>query len=87
MVLAARFSARQGRLEAPAAERLAAVLAALGLPVRPPPLAPERWLEFMGRDKKNRDGRITLILLDALGRARIVQDTPAVDIAAFLAHA
>jgi 3-dehydroquinate synthetase len=30
----------------------------------------ERWLEYMGRDKKNRDGRVTLILLDALGPRR-----------------
>jgi 3-dehydroquinate synthetase len=30
----------------------------------------------MGRDKKNESGRITLILLDALGRASVVRDAP-----------
>ena len=87
MALAARFSARRGRIDARSAERLVAVLAALGLPVEPPRLPVERWLEFMGRDKKNQDGRITLILLDALGSASIVKDTPASEIEAFLARA
>ena len=85
MALAARFSARQGRIESKAAERLVALLAKLGLPVERPAMPPERWLEFMARDKKNRDGRITLILLEALGRATIVDDTPVADIEAFLA--
>ena len=85
MALAARFSARQGRIESGDAERLVALLARLQLPVEPPQMPPERWLEFMARDKKNRDGRITLILLEALGRASIVDDTPAAEIEAFLA--
>jgi 3-dehydroquinate synthetase len=48
-------------------------------------MAPERWLEYMGRDKKNRDGHVTLILLDALGAASIVRDTPSAELAAYLA--
>ena len=87
MVLAARFSVRQGRLEPRAAERLVALLEVLGLPVAPPRMPPPRWLEFMGRDKKNQDGRITLILLEALGRATIVKDTPRAELEAFLASA
>jgi hypothetical protein len=75
MALAARFSARQGRIPPAAAERLIAVMNKLGLPVEAPRMAPERWLEYMGRDKKNREGRVTLILLDALGAASIVKDT------------
>jgi 3-dehydroquinate synthase len=86
MVLAARLSAHQGRIDAPSVERLVAVLRALRLPVAPPPLPPARWLEFMGRDKKNRDGRITLILLEALGRACVVHDTAAAEIEAFVAQ-
>ena len=85
MALAARFSARQGRLAPASAERLVAVLAKLGLPVEAPRMSAARWMEFMGRDKKNRDGRITLILLEALGEAAIVNDTPAADLEAFLA--
>jgi len=41
----------------------------------------------MGRDKKNEAGRITLILLDALGRGAIVKDTPHEDLRAFLSAA
>ena len=77
MVLAARLSARSGRIPAGDAERLAALLGRLGLPVKAPALALATWLELMGRDKKNEDGRITLILLEKLGRAAIVKDTPA----------
>jgi 3-dehydroquinate synthase len=87
MVLAARFSAHQGRIDMHAVDRIIDVLRALELPVHPPPLAAQRWLEFMGRDKKNRDGRVTLILLDALGAASIVGDTPVAEIESFLAHA
>jgi 3-dehydroquinate synthase len=84
MALAARFSARQGRLPAAAAERFVGVLDKLGLRVEAPRMTPERWLEFMARDKKNRDGRITLILLEALGKASIVNDASAADLEAFL---
>jgi 3-dehydroquinate synthase len=87
MVLAARFSASRGPLDARAAERLAALLARLGLPVKPPAMAPARWLEFMARDKKNQQGRITLILLEALGRAVIARDVRAEALEAFLAVA
>jgi 3-dehydroquinate synthase len=87
MVLAARFSASQGHLDAPAAERLAALLARLGLPVKPPAMTPGRWLEFMARDKKNQHGRITLILLEALGRAVIVKDARAEALERFRATA
>ena len=87
MVLAARFSARQGRIEPQAAERLVALLGQFHLPVAPPRIAPERWIELMGRDKKNEGGRITLILLEALGRATIVKDAPRADLESFLAGA
>ena len=76
MALAARFSVAQGRIAASDAERLERLLARLGLPVRPPAITRERWLEYMGRDKKNERGRITLVLLERLGRAAIVKDAP-----------
>jgi 3-dehydroquinate synthase len=87
MALAARFSARLGRMPASDAERLIALLERLALPVRPPRFARDVWLEYMGRDKKNEGGRITLILLDALGRAAVVKDTPARELEAFLDEA
>ena len=39
----------------------------------------------MGRDKKNERGGITLILLDDLGRASMVRDTPSRALEDFLA--
>jgi 3-dehydroquinate synthase len=87
MVLAARFSARQGRIPPAAADRLAAMIERLGLPSAPPKLAVQAWLEHMGRDKKNVDGRITLILLEDLGRAAIVKDAPVRELESFLAAA
>jgi 3-dehydroquinate synthase len=49
--------------------RLRSLLAALGLPTDPPSLAPDKWLELMGRDKKVADGAIRFVLLESLGRA------------------
>jgi 3-dehydroquinate synthase len=85
MVLAARFSVRLGRLAEGDAARLTALLERLRLPVAPPPIPGDTWLEYMGRDKKNEAGRITLILLDALGRATIAKDAPERELEDFLA--
>ena len=84
MALAARFSARAGRISEADASRLVSVLQKLDLDVATPRFAPDVWLSYMGRDKKNEAGRITLILLDALGRGAIVKDTPPEDLRAFL---
>jgi len=87
MALAARLSARQGRIADADAARLVTLLERLGLDVKAPRFDPDVWLGFMGRDKKNEGGRITLILLDALGRGAIVKDTRAEELRAFLAQA
>ena len=87
MALAARFSARQGRIRAADAERLIALLRRFGLPVQPPRFPRETWLEYMGRDKKNEAGRITLILLDGLGSAAIAKDADPRALESFLAEA
>ena len=87
MVLAARFSVRTGRLPADDAERLVALLRRLGLPVDAPRIARETWLEFMGRDKKNEAGRVTLILLERLGAAAIVKDAAPEALERFLGEA
>ena len=87
MALAARFSARLGRMPRADAERLVTLLERLHLPVKAPHFPRDTWLEYMGRDKKNEGGRITLILLDALGRAAVVRDAPAQALEAFLSEA
>ena len=85
MVLAARFSAQRGRLPAADVDRLVELLRRLRLPVDPPRFAPDVWLDFMGRDKKNEGGRITLVLLDRLGAATVVKDTSGETLKQFLA--
>jgi len=73
MVMAADCSARQGMLAGDEARRIKAAVSALELPVQPPPLAPSRMLEAMGLDKKVLNGRLRLVLAQALGRV-VVSD-------------
>jgi 3-dehydroquinate synthase len=84
MALAARFSVRTGRIAQAEAQRLISLLERFHLPVEPPSIPRDVWLEYMGRDKKNEGGRITLILLDRLGHASIVKDTPAKELERFV---
>lgn len=80
MVLAARLSARLGPCTGQDAERLAAHLAAVGLPTELDQVdAARRWtaddlIGHMTKDKKARDGRIVFVLLDRLGHAVVRDD-------------
>ncbi len=85
-VLAARMSAEQGRLSAADVARIERLLARFGLPIALPQVDPERIFEHMTRDKKNEAGRVTLILLDRIGRARLEKNVSAADLRAFLAR-
>ena len=69
MVLAARLSQRVTGLGAEDAERLTRLLERARLPVRPPPIPYERWVELISRDKKTAGGAVRFVLLEALGRA------------------
>jgi 3-dehydroquinate synthase len=84
MAMAARFSARLGRLDAAVPARLDALLARLGLPVQAPGDDPEAFITAMNMDKKVLAGRLRLVLLDAIGAARLTADFPAPELAAFL---
>ncbi|HET6633031.1 MAG TPA: 3-dehydroquinate synthase [Rhodanobacteraceae bacterium] len=73
MCLATRLSSQLGMAPQADGERLAALLARLGLPVAMPPgLDPEALLAHMRLDKKNQADRLRLILWHGLGRAAIV---------------
>ncbi len=75
MVLAARLSAELGMAPASDTDRLQALLAASGLPVRiPAGLAPDALLARMRLDKKNVAGRLRLVLWRGLGQAEVVPD-------------
>jgi 3-dehydroquinate synthase len=91
MVLAFQFSAGRDLLPAAAAERVERHLAAVGLPTRlasfpggPPDV--DRLMALMAQDKKVKRGRLTLILVRAIGDSFIAPEIDAADIRAFLAR-
>jgi 3-dehydroquinate synthase len=69
MVLASNYCVERGMIDATAAERLRALLQCFELPVKPPRLSAADVLHVMGKDKKNSDGAIRLVLLERIGRA------------------
>ena len=71
MVMAADLSHRMGLVDAATVERVRALVAAAGLPVKAPDLGTARWLELMEVDKKNEGGAIKFILLKPLGAPSI----------------
>lgn len=85
MILAAKLSERALGLGATDRARLEALLARARLPVVPPALSLERWLELIGRDKKVEAGAPRFVLLDALGRATVTTAVSEADLAAVLA--
>jgi 3-dehydroquinate synthase len=75
MCMAAELSARLGWLPRDEAARATTLIEQAGLPVRPPAdLAPARFLELMGHDKKVQHGRLRLVLLRRLGEAVVTAD-------------
>ncbi len=74
MCMAARVSERLDMLTTDARRRTEAIFGAAGLPTEPPPIDGERMLGLMTGDKKARHGRIRLVLMDAIGAARVVED-------------
>jgi 3-dehydroquinate synthase len=92
MVLAFDFAALHGLCPAEDAARARRHLAASGLPTAIPrpngrPLAADRLLAAMGKDKKVKGGRIALVLPRRIGDAFVTRDMPAEAIGAFLAGA
>jgi len=87
--LAFAYSARRGECSAGDAARVAAHLRAVGLPASPGELAHKDWaaaslVSRMRDDKKNRDGRITLILARAIGDAFIDPSADEADLLTFM---
>ncbi len=77
MVMAATLSEKMGRLEKDQCARVRELLIRAGLPVTPPrDISPTDYLTHMALDKKVSAGRIRLVLLDAIGQARLVSDYP-----------
>ena len=74
MVMAADLSARAGMLPGADVQRVRALIARAGLPVRGPRLAADRYLELMQMDKKAANGRLRFVLLESIGRATLRGD-------------
>ena len=85
MVMAADLSCRLGYLDAASRERIKALVAAAGLPVRAPDLGVARWIELMQVDKKNEGGEIKFILLKPLGSS-VIESVPQEVLRQTLAH-
>jgi 3-dehydroquinate synthase len=85
MVLAGELSVRVTGMPAAENGRLRQLLSRFGLPVRPPALGADRYLELMVRDKKVDAGKLRLVLLEALGRPTIRTDIPPFALRALLA--
>ena len=83
MSVAARLAVSLGRLQPEEAARQQRLLEALGMPTKwPKEFAPADALQVMKRDKKNRDGAITVILPVRIGRAEIVTGVPEAELLA-----
>jgi len=70
MLMAARLSG----LESNQLSRLENLVAAAGLPVAPPAIAPEQWLAVMGMDKKVQQKKLRFVLLRSLGDSYVTSE-------------
>ena len=93
MVLAAEFSAQLGMISAADAARVARHLASVGLPTRLQDIAgftqegladADALMALMAQDKKVKRGRLTFILLQAIGRAVVANDVEPARVRDFL---
>jgi 3-dehydroquinate synthase len=82
MVCAAKLSQRACAFSPSDTQRLARLLAAAQLPIEPPRIPVERWLDLMARDKKVEGGALRFVLLEQLGQAIVRADVPDADVAA-----
>ncbi len=85
MVLASRLSTLVSDLPREDAARIEALVARAKLPVAPPKLSLDRWLDLMSHDKKVEAGVIRFIVLSSLGRAIVRSGVPRETLAKVLA--
>ena len=90
-VLAFAFSARRGLISPDDTKRVAAHLAAVGLPTRMAdipgePMVADALMQSIAQDKKVSRGQLTFILLNGIGSAFVAHDVPPGEVAEFLAE-
>ncbi|WP_288132392.1 3-dehydroquinate synthase [Microbulbifer sp.] len=77
MVMAAKLSQLRGWIEVEDVARLSVLLSKASLPQQSPAnMGVDDYLTAMSVDKKVQDGKLRLVLLRALGDARVVADSP-----------
>lgn len=87
LVLATQLSTQLGYTDPSQLQRVRQLLQAAGLPIkRPPSCCADVMLELMARDKKNRPGRQTLVLLKTIGEAFVEPDMQRKVLATFLSQ-
>jgi 3-dehydroquinate synthase len=84
MVAECRLAERLGWLIPPITERITRLLERLGLPISAPGLDPDLLLSAMGKDKKNRRGKIRFVLPKELGFVELTDEPDEADIRAIL---
>lgn len=73
-MMAADLSQRMGWLSAAEVARIHALLTKAKLPLDPPELGADKYLELMQMDKKVADGKIRLVLQQGIGKSVITSD-------------
>ena len=66
-------------------DRQVRLLERFGLPTSAPGLDPERLLEAIGRDKKNRRGKLRFVLPRSIGKVELTDEAGERDVRAVLA--
>jgi 3-dehydroquinate synthase len=73
MLLASRLSAQLGQIGAGDVARIERLLHRAGLPLTPPPIPADEFVDLMGRDKKVVGGELRFVLLRAIGDAHVAR--------------
>ena len=73
-IMAANLSRKLGWLQTDDYNRIDAIFKAANLPIVPPSLGAEKYIDLMGLDKKVENGKIRLVLQQGIGKAVITSD-------------
>ena len=74
IIMAAFMSKEMGFLDVTDFDRIKKILFHAGLPTNPPDISQSKFLDLMASDKKNKDGKISLILLKKIGESFQTED-------------
>ena len=87
MYLALILSAKKGWIKEDDTSELAALLTEANLPVAPPAMTQQQFIDIMAVDKKVLDGKLRLVLLEKIGKAVVTSDVTEQEVRSTLALA